>query len=155
MPTIEERLQRLEDVEAIQRLQIRYAELCDDGFDPDAIVGLFTPDGVWDCGDYGRFVGEEMRAYWADTARVTELSLHYMANHVVDVEPSGTEATGRCYMFGAVTRNGEAQWMAVRYDERYRKVDDEWRFSEMTLRPAFMTPFERSWAAPAPAGGGR
>ena len=60
MPTIEERLQRLEDIEAIQRLQIRYAELCDDGFDPDAIVDLFTPDGVWDCGDYGRFVGETL-----------------------------------------------------------------------------------------------
>jgi hypothetical protein len=146
MASVEERLQRLEDVEAIRRLQVRYAELCDDGFDPDAILALFTPDGVWDCGEFGRFVGEEMRDYWKETGRTTTLSLHYMTNHVVDVDPSGNEATGRCYMFGAVTRDGAAQWMAVRYDERYRKVGGEWRFAEMKLRPAFMTPFSQSWA---------
>jgi hypothetical protein len=148
LPTIEERLQRLEDVEEIRRLKVRYAELCDEGFDPDALVALFTPDGVWDAGEFGRFVGaDEMRAYWMETARVTSFALHYMSNHVVHVQPGEGEASGRCYLLGTATREGQAYWMAVRYQERYRKVDGSWLFAEMKLLPAFMTPYEHSWAA--------
>ena len=152
MPSIEERLQTLEDIEAIKRLKVRYAELCDAGFDADGLVSLFTPDGVWDAGEFGRFRGpDEMRAYWRETARVTDFALHYMANHVVDVDPAGSEATGRCYLLGTATRDGQAYWMAVRYAERYRKVDGRWLFAEMKLLPAFMTAYERSWAAAATA----
>jgi hypothetical protein len=57
------------------------------------------------------------------------------------------EAGGRCYLLGTATRQGQAYWMAVRYDERYRKVDGLWLFAEMKLLPAFMTPYEYSWAA--------
>jgi hypothetical protein len=147
MSTIEERLQTLEDIEAIRRLKIRYAELCDEGFDPDALVSLFTVDGVWDAGEFGRFTGPgEMRAYWIETARVTQFALHYMANHVVDVAAGATEARGRCYLLGTATREEHAYWMAVRYDERYRKVDGLWLFAEMKLLPKFMTPYEHSWA---------
>jgi len=147
MTTLEERVQHLEDVEAIKRLKVRYAELCDEGFDPDAIVSLFTADGVWDAGAFGCFRGAaEMAAYWAETARVTQFALHYMVNHVVDLEPGATEATGRCYLLGTATREGQAYWMAVRYKERYRKVDGRWLFAEMQLHPAFMTPYEHSWA---------
>ena len=148
MPSVEERLQAIEDIEAIRRLKIRYAELCDDGFDPDALVALFTVDGVWDAGEFGRFVGPaEMRAYWSETAAVTQFALHYMANHVVDVEAGGSEARGRCYLLGTATREKQAYWMAARFDERYRKVDGLWLFAEMKLQPAFMTPYEHSWAA--------
>jgi hypothetical protein len=89
---------------------------------------------------------EEMAAYWRETALVTQFSHHYMTNHVVDVEPGGAEASGRCYMLGTVTREGVACWMAVRYVERYRKTEAGWRFSSMQLHPAFMTPYEHSWA---------
>ena len=151
MVTLEERVQRLEDVEAIKRLKITYAELCDDGFPPDELVALWTPDGVWDAGEFGRFVGHEaMRAYWAETARVTSFAHHYMVNHVVDLASSGEEATGRCYLLGTATREGQAYWMAVRYRESYRKVDGTWFFTDMTLLPSFMTPYERSWAVPIP-----
>jgi hypothetical protein len=148
MLSMEQRLQTLEDIEEIRRLKIRYAELCDEGFDPDALVSLFTDDGVWDAGEFGRFRGHgEMRAYWRETAAVTQFALHYMANHAVDVAAGGMEARGRCYLLGTATREGQAYWMAVRYDERYRKVDGLWLFAEMKLLPAFMTPYEYSWAA--------
>ncbi len=143
---LDERLQRLEDIEEIRRLKVRYADANDNGFDADAIIALFTPDGVWDAGEFGRFVGEEMRPYWEETARITGLSMHYMINHVVDVDPNGVDATGRCYLLATADREGTAYWMAVRYEERYRKVDGRWLFAEMKLLPAFMTPFDQSWA---------
>jgi hypothetical protein len=147
MATLEERVQRIEDIEAIKRLKITYAELCDIGFPPDELVALWTPDGVWDAGEFGRFVGHDaMRAYWSETARVTSFAHHYMVNHVVDLDPSGVEATGRCYLLGMATREEQAYWMAVRYRESYRKVGGSWFFTEMTLLPSFMTPYEHSWA---------
>jgi hypothetical protein len=149
MPTVEERLQRVEDIEDIRRLKVRYAEACDRGFDADEIIGLFTDDGVWDAGEFGRFVGEEMRPYWQETARITELAMHYMINHVVDLGANGVDATGRCYLLATASRGGVAYWMAVKYEERYRKVGGRWLFAEMRLLPAFMTPFDQSWAAPA------
>ncbi len=148
MTSIEQRLQALEDIEAIRRLKVRYAELCDSGFDADQLVSLFTDDGVWDAGEFGHFTGhDEMREYWRETARVTGFALHYMANHVIDVDPGGSEAAGRCYLLGTATREGQAYWMAVRYRERYRKVDGRWLFADMTLLPAFMTRYEQSWAS--------
>lgn len=148
MGTVEQRLATMEAVEAIRRLKIRYAELNDDGFDPDALVALFTADGVWDAGEFGRFAGRDaMRAYWVQTGNVTSFAHHYITNHVVDVDPGGTTATGRCYLLGMSTREGQAYWMAVRYAERYRLVDGEWLFEEMRLLPSFMTPYETSWAA--------
>lgn len=148
--TGDERLQRLEDIEEIRRLQVRYAELCDDGFAPEPLVDLFTEDGVWDCGDFGTFTGhQQMAEYWRETGAVTQFAHHYMTNHVVDIDPGGVEASGRCYMLGTATREGVAYWMAVRYVERYRKVDGTWRFSLMELHPAFMTPYEHSWATAA------
>lgn len=147
-PTGELRLRRLEDIEEIRNLKIRYAELCDEGFDPESLVGLFTEDGVWDCGEFGVFRGpDEMAGYWRQTAAVTRFSHHYMTNHVVDLEPGGAEASGRCYMLGTATREGVAYWMAVRYVERYRRTEAGWRFSLMQLHPSFMTPYELSWAA--------
>ena len=149
---LERRLQLFEDVEAIRRLRVRYAEACDTGFDAGTILVLFTDDGVWDAGEFGRFVGEEMRPYWEETARMTRAAVHYMVNHVVDVGPNGTDATGRCYLLATADRDGTAYWMAVRYEDRYRKVAGRWLFSEMKLLPVFMTPFDETWSLGPTAG---
>ena len=41
---IEQRLQALEDAEAIRNLKARYAALCDRQYDADGIAMLFTQD---------------------------------------------------------------------------------------------------------------
>ena len=40
--TLEERLQRIEDIEAIRLLKHRYCAFCDDNYDADGIAALFT-----------------------------------------------------------------------------------------------------------------
>jgi SnoaL-like domain len=60
MPTLEERVQRLEDIEDIRRLKIRYAGLCDAQYDLDGLASLFTDDAVWDGGsDFGVYQGKQ------------------------------------------------------------------------------------------------
>jgi hypothetical protein len=48
MQELEKRLQALEEIEAIKRLQARYCAMCDAGYDSDGLAGLFTEDAVWD-----------------------------------------------------------------------------------------------------------
>ena len=45
---LEQRLQVLEDTEAIRTLKTLYAAHCDDDFNYDAIAALFAEDAVWE-----------------------------------------------------------------------------------------------------------
>ena len=48
MSDLAERIQRLEDLEAIRRLKATYCDICDDDHNPDRIVTIFTDDGIWE-----------------------------------------------------------------------------------------------------------
>jgi ketosteroid isomerase-like protein len=148
MPTLEERVQRLEDIEAIRRLKIRYAGLCDAQYDdPDGIASLFTDDAVWDGGnDFGVHHGKQaIRAFFAGVSQQISFALHYMIGHAIDIAPSGHEASGTCYLWMPATLNGRAVWLAATYDNRYRKVGGQWLFSQVKVTVAFMTPYETGW----------
>src|SRR5216110_3363269 len=56
---MEQRLQALEDAEAIRNLKARYAALCDSQYDADGIASLFAEDAVWESPALGRFEGRE------------------------------------------------------------------------------------------------
>ena len=52
---LEQRVQALEDVNAIRHLQARYAAYCDDQYNPEGLAALFTEDAVWESQGLGRF----------------------------------------------------------------------------------------------------
>jgi hypothetical protein len=61
---LEQRVQVLEDVNAIRHLKARYAASCDDQYNPDGLAALFTEDAVWESQGLGRFEGwEAIRAF--------------------------------------------------------------------------------------------
>lgn len=147
MATLEERVQRLEDIEEIRRLKIRYAQLCDANYDPEGLAALFTEDGVWDGGEFGVYKGREaIRGFYAQISKKFTFALHYMTGHMIDLDPSGQEASGSWYLFLPATADGRAVWLALTYSDRYRKVDGRWLFSLVKLNLAFFTPFESGWA---------
>lgn len=146
MRTLDERVQELEDIEAIRRLKVRYAQLCDANYDPDGLAELFTEDGVWDGGDFGVYRGREaIRAFYAGISKQFSFAIHYMIGHLIDIDPSSKEATGSWYLLLPATADGRAVWLALTYNDRYRKVDGRWLFSLVKLNLAFMTPFESGW----------
>jgi hypothetical protein len=147
MPTLEERVQRLEDIEAIRRLKIRYAGLCDAQYDPDGLAALFTDEAVWDGGSaFGVHQGKSaIRAFFAGVSEQITFALHYMSGHIIDIAPSGTEASGTWYLYVPATMNGRAIWLAATYNDRYRKVGEEWLFSHVQVTVAFLTPYETGW----------
>lgn len=147
MTDLETRVRRLEDIEDIRRLKLRYAELCDDNYQPDALAGLFTEDGVWDGGaDYGRYEGREAIAgYWRSCADNIPFAVHLITNHHVDVETVGERASGHCHLFQPMTLEGKPYWAAVRYDEDYLVEDGAWRFRRMHLTTLLLAPHTEGW----------
>ena len=59
MTTLEERVLRIEDIEAIRSMKMAYARYCDDDYKADEIAELFTEDGVWDGGVFGVYNGRD------------------------------------------------------------------------------------------------
>lgn len=146
MATLEERVQRLEDLEAIRRLKITYARACDNNFDADTLASLFTDDGHWDGGVFGVHDGPEaIRDLYRGVRNDITFGLHYMCGDTIDIAPSGLEAGGSWYLWEFGTYKGRAVWWAMTYTDSYRKVHDVWRIATTKLHIHFFTPYESGW----------
>ncbi len=146
--SLEARITRLEDIEAIRQLKARYCEICDDDHNPDLITTIFTEDGIWEGDGIGRSEGHaEIRALFENFQKMISFSQHMVQNPIIEV--AGTTATGRWYFFGTFTyyKNNQARWQAARYHETYEKVDGEWKIKHLKIAPPVMTTrYEKSWA---------
>lgn len=115
MPEIQagQRLQALEDREAIRELIARYGPLADSGQD-DAVAALFTPDGVYAVGGMGEAQGR------AAIAALIQGPIHQslMADgcaHVLTspaIELDGDQAIARCHSI--VLRHQDNAWIPLR-----------------------------------------
>jgi ketosteroid isomerase-like protein len=140
------RLQRLEDIEAIKQLKASYCYLIDDG-EIDRLMERFTSDAVWDGGPMGRFEGREaIREFLKALPSQLSFALHWVLNPRIEID--GDAARGTWYLVEPCTaaRGERAIWGAGRYEERYERVDGEWRFREVRLIPIFWTPYEEGWS---------
>jgi ketosteroid isomerase-like protein len=147
--TLETRIAQLEAAEAIRRLKAHYCDLCDDGYDADALAQLFTPDAVWDGGQLGRFEGRDaIRRFFAGTARALSFAIHHVTNPAIAVADDAQSATARWYLLQAatLTQRNRAVWIAGRYEDELVRVGDAWRFRSVTLRTRFFTPYASGWA---------
>jgi hypothetical protein len=140
MDDLATRLARLEDLEAIRALKMRYARYCDAGYDPDGIASLFVPEGVWDGGElFGRAEGHErIRQHFVAAPSRIPWSLHYILAPDLVVDPGGHRADGTWYLWQPCTRRlrtGEERqaWLSGTYRDTYRKVDGAWLFETVTV----------------------
>ena len=102
MVTLEERIQRLEDMEEIRRLKIEYARVVDRFGSADEFAALFTEDGVMDVGPLGGLIKGRaaIRDLSKSVANTLTFFLHYMMGETIDILPSGTYAAGHWYQIG-------------------------------------------------------
>ena len=146
MSTLEEQLQRLEDMEAIKRLKHRYARLCQQHFDPPGLTDLFTEDAVWEGSGIGKFEGKPaIHDFWAGVSGVITFAIPYLTGHTIEFAPSGIEASGHWYNWEPVTVSGRAMFAAATHDDRYRKVNGRWLFTRLAVTVHFLTPYESGW----------
>lgn len=139
--SLEERIARLEDIEAIKDLKYRYAGYCDAGYDPDGITSLFTADGHWKVsGVGGEATGhDELRTFFTNMAKSIVWALHFMIAPRIEVAEDGKSAVGRFYLLCLCTivrsddpSKQDAVILTGNYVDQFVKVDGRWYFKELT-----------------------
>lgn len=136
-PSIEQRLQVLEDIEAIRKLKARYCAGCDDDHNPQTLCTLFHEDGIWEATTSGRYEGvAAIGGFFTDlraSGRIRN-SAHHAINPIIEVD--GDTATGHWRLIMLYTANvpgGGVQYLRIIgwYRETYRRKDGEWRFQSL------------------------
>lgn len=150
---VEERLQLLEDREAIRQLQATYCFLVDDGRFEDLAQQWFTEDARCEFGDTGSLISPfvsngraEILSFYKDVVAVLLAGMcHTIHNARIVVE--GNVARGECYFEVTASHpaTGEAVVGAGRYLDRYRRTAEGWRVSERVARIFHMTSLEDGW----------
>ncbi len=111
--SLEQRIQALEDIEAIKKLKARYCGHCDDDHNPEALTALFVEDGVWEASGIIRAEGHAaIKSYFSGlraSGRIRN-SAHNAINPQIEVD--GDTATGHWRLIMLYTGNlpsGEVQ----------------------------------------------
>lgn len=152
--SLEQRVTRLEDAQAIQDVKFRYTQATDTGYDLDRIAACFTPDGRWaaegfaDC--HGR---DEIREFFGNLKQVVTMALHHATNPRIQVAPDGTSATGQFYLHCVCTMlrgdgsdDADAVLMIGTYSDRFAKVDGEWLLEELVAEVRHVSEWTEGWA---------
>ena len=157
--SLEQRLQRLEDIEAIKQLIARYAKAADHNGDPAMMAPCFTEDAVWNCEGIGRWEGHDAIVQGLREVCTKQLSwaLHYMTQPIIEVAPNGQTASGEYYLWELAKAEqedgGPAQdtWIGGWYESQFRKEGGTWLFCHIELILKLLSATDKpSWETPIP-----
>ena len=146
---LEQRLIRVESIEAIRTLKARYCDLCDEGYDADALCALFTEDAVWDGGKLGVYEGiEKIHEFFVDMPNVMSFAIHNVTNSAVELSQDGQSAVARWYLIQMATQKEQnlAVWLTGRYVDQLVLENDIWKFKHVSLTARFYSPYDQGWA---------
>jgi ketosteroid isomerase-like protein len=140
--TLEERVQRLEDLEAIRQLDATYCRLLDGG-DFAGLVELFTPDGSFD--GLSLVTGQEQLLTFFDGLVAGGLTAfwHHVSN--LEIEVDGDAATATSLLWQPCVVHGVPQVAAGRYTDRLLRTDVGWRYELKRVRFAYWVPLAEGW----------
>lgn len=147
MTTLEQRIQVLEDIEAIRKLKAMYCAACDDDHNPDKLGPLFAQDATWEATVMGKAEGREaIKAYLAavGTSGRIRNSAHHAINPIIDVE--GDHATGHWRLIMLYTENlgaGEVRYQRIIgwYRESYVRTAEGWKFQTLFCQVEESAPY--------------
>jgi hypothetical protein len=157
---LEQRKERIEDVNAIERLQGAYGYYIDRALWDDA-ANLFADDGTIEIGLDGIYVGKaRVREYLyalgggRQGLADGELSEHLQVMPVITLAPDGLTAKAR---WRAITLTGklgtDAFWGEGPYENEYVKDDGVWKIKTLHWYQALHVPYDGGWQTnPDPTG---
>ncbi|HEX7079867.1 MAG TPA: nuclear transport factor 2 family protein [Gammaproteobacteria bacterium] len=162
LDALEIRKTRLEDANAIRRLQRAYGYYVDRGL-WDEVADLFAENGSIEIGLDGVYVGKErVREYLYALGNGRsglaegELNEHMQLMPVVTIAADGTTAKARWRGLIMAGRLGDgALWGEGPYENEYVKEDGVWKISKLHWFQSFLVPYEGGWAANEDATGAK
>ena len=143
MTDLEQRIARLEALEAIRDLDARYCRALDDR-DWDTLVSLFTDDG--------EFVGlsrargpAELRTFFAGLAAGGLTAFwHHVTNLEITLDGPDT-ARARSFLWQPCVQDGVSHIAAGRYTDTLRRVDGEWFYVTKQVSFDYFVPLAEGW----------
>lgn len=143
---MEQKVQRLIDIEDIKILKRKYAAFCDDDYNPDAISELFTEDAVWDGGPIGYAETRQgIKEFFTASSSRVKSAMHYIVNPIIEV--AGNEATGQWYLWQPMVtkEDNQAMWLIATYDDIYLRQDEKWLFQHVKITVRSRMPYNGSF----------
>lgn len=130
--TLEQRLQRLDDLEAIRRLCIDLSN-CLDRRDLEGYGALFTEDGEWS-GVVGRAVGpaaitQILGKYCLPWESEGQRTYHTTVDMVIDIDGDTAKAASKWQHIKRSESDAPVIWHLGHYDDRLRRTPAGWRFT--------------------------
>jgi hypothetical protein len=134
--SLEERVDRLESLAAIQQLPYRYG-VAIDSRDMDMMVELFVPDVRVGREEVGR---EALKRWFTTTMSHSRSSCHFIGNHVVDFDDAD-RARGIVYCHDELDQPQDGEWVQgqLQYWDTYRRVGGEWFFERRRFHRLYIT----------------
>ena len=128
------RIQRLEDVEAVQNLHYRYCAACDDNYDADGIAAVFTEDGVWDGGEVGRYEGRSaIVAGFAKMINSFKFVQHIVGNPIIQIHGDTATCQSRLWLVKITNTGSQTIAFAGRYHNECIRQDGQWLIKRLGL----------------------
>jgi ketosteroid isomerase-like protein len=150
-PSLEERIQRLEDTEAIRTLKSRYHTYVNDT-DFDRIGSLFATDASLKLGylmpNEDAIVGREkiQAAFSGMKTSTTQSQLkQFLHSHIVELTGPDT-ASGTGMLYACYGLHADSYVVSGKYSEDYVRVTGKWLFQTMDLALYFTVPLALGWA---------
>jgi uncharacterized protein (TIGR02246 family) len=152
--TLARRLERLEDIRAIEQLKYEYAGYCDNSYDPEGIASLFTEDGRWVVdGEGGTMTGhEEIKAHFRALSEKITWAQHYMIAPKVELSEDGQSAVGKFYLLCLCTIEAvddptgkDAVILTLGYTDQFVKRDGRWLFQELLGSTHQVSNWDQGW----------
>lgn len=132
MTTLEQRIQILEDIEAIKQLKARYWFACDQR-DATGIKDCFvSKDLLIDFGFIGQFTDIDvfLELFLSMTDKASHIDLHHGLAPEVSIDSDATASARWRMQFQLIeTETQVAQFMGGYYEDSYRKEHGHWKIA--------------------------
>ena len=149
-----ERVERLEDADAIETLQATYGYYFDKGLWNDA-ADLFAADGTFEYGQMGVYVGRERIRHALLLFGPEGLGRGYLNNHmllqpIITVAPDGRTATARWQGMVMLSEPGaNGVWGIGQYENAYVKDRGTWKISKLHFYVTALTDYDAGFTRSA------
>ena len=132
MKSLEQRIQKIEDQQALQNVITDYLVAVDDLSDIEAVLSCFTSDATFDMSgiNYPTFEGHgALRLFSTEVFSSMSHHAHYATNFKID-SLTQDNASARTHVIGmGVTNGGEDVLFYLQYHLDYQRTQQGWKIS--------------------------
>lgn len=144
--TLEERIRRLEEIEAIKKMKAEYVLACDERRWDDA-MRYFTPRAFVAFGPFGKFkTRKELEQFFKEKMPVTiKFTIHRLCNPIIEVNGDTAKGIWYCEIPSTHIPTNTAILQSGTYYDEYIKEGKQWKHTKLDLVYSYITEFGEGW----------